>query len=382
MRNTSLLTSALLALGFAAASPASAHINMDGPLKDRGGDQKTAPCGGRERGVTTYTFEPGATITLGVTETIAHDGYFRISFDDDGADGFKDPQSIAPINPDRYGSGKKCQGTPEDRCGESDFCNVMSSDGGPTVLWDNLDPHLGASSGRNKKWSWTVTLPNVECDNCTLQVMQVMEDPLGSAHGPFDGEDDLYYRCVDIVLKKGAGGTTGVATGTPNNKGVDCVKQAGGPSAETADASVPTVPTDPGGKSDAGSTSSADAGVSKPPAEKPLEEDDDEGPSTPVVDAGRTRDASTAKPPSKDAGTAAGHDDDDHGDDRSGEGDDDEEEPTVDGDDESEADDASAGADDGCSISQAQSGSRALGGLLGSMLALGLLLARRRRHDP
>jgi MYXO-CTERM domain-containing protein len=223
---------AAIAANAFAADSAQAHINMFGELKDRGGDQKTLPCGGAERGAgPVYTFEPGATITLGVDEFIPHPGYFRVSFDDDGTDGFKDPVSIKPLNPNRYDAGVACRPKDDsnlvDNCGKSDFCNVVSKTGGPTVLWDNLDPHIPKdyTAASRKQWSWTVKLPDVECTNCTLQIQQIMEDPISDAtHGPFDGKADIYYRCVDIQLKRGAGNTPGtVTTPTPvENKGIDC----------------------------------------------------------------------------------------------------------------------------------------------------------------
>ena len=237
--------SAVVGAGALSASPAHAHINMDGVLKDRGGNQKTPNCGGVPRSAKPYEFEPGATIQIGVHEQVLHDGYFRISFDNDGEDGFKDPQSIDPLNPNRYGTGKKCQGTEADRCGKSDFCNVVSNKG-PTVLWDNLDPHVTPTAfSPDKKWAWTVTLPNIECENCTIQVMQVMEDPVGDAHGPFDGKSDLYYRCIDVKLKKGVDKTPGTVDTAPKNKGIDCLNAA------------PTA----GTQVDGGVASAADAGT-------------------------------------------------------------------------------------------------------------------------
>src|SRR4051794_7019297 len=95
---------ALLAIGSLPVSPASAHINMVGPLQGRGAnsDQKKAPCEGTAWGSgTVYTFQPGTTITLTVAEAVAHDSYFRIAFDGDGDASFQDPASIAPINPNR-----------------------------------------------------------------------------------------------------------------------------------------------------------------------------------------------------------------------------------------------------------------------------------------
>lgn len=221
----------LAGVSFCLLSPprAHAHILMEGELKGREGDQNAAPCEGLPRSATPYVFEPGATIKLAAMEGIPHDGYFRISFDDDGTD-FVDPQSIAPINPDRYGPGKKCLGTPEDHCGQSDFC---SND---TVLWDNLDPHLGSDVALGLVREWTLQLPNVECDNCTIQVMQVMEDPADGTHGPFDGESDLYYRCIDVVLKKGAGAGPGEVMAPAKNAGLECSKSAGADASSSSDA--------------------------------------------------------------------------------------------------------------------------------------------------
>jgi hypothetical protein len=91
-----------LAAGALVASSAQAHIDMVGPLMSRGGDQKIAPCEGKDWGSgPVYTFEPGATITLTAREGVSHDGYFRIAFDDAGDDDFVDPTSIDPVNPDR-----------------------------------------------------------------------------------------------------------------------------------------------------------------------------------------------------------------------------------------------------------------------------------------
>ena len=194
-----LLGSSLAAICFAA--PASAHISLEkgGTHLSRYGDAnlKQAPCGtaGGARGTHVYTYEPGSTITVKLVETLAHPSYFRIAFDDDGDDGFKEPASIKPIDPNRA-----CPDGPGDHCGASDFYNT------PAVLpgMDNLNPHMPSGT---PTYTWQVTFPNIECNNCTLQVIQVMEDD--TFHGPYDptpgvGVEDLYHQCIDIVLKKGA----------------------------------------------------------------------------------------------------------------------------------------------------------------------------------
>jgi hypothetical protein len=183
------------------AEVAHAHLSLEqgGTHMSRYGDGeiKDGPCGrdGGTRGDNVYTYEPGSTITIKAKEFIPHPGYFRIAFDDDGDDGFVDPASIKPIDPER-----PCPYDGNDKCGESDFFN------NETVLMDNLDPHL---SNGQPTYTWEVKLPDVECDNCTLQIIQVMED---TVHGPYAPKgsaneifyiEDVYHTCIDLVLKRG-----------------------------------------------------------------------------------------------------------------------------------------------------------------------------------
>jgi hypothetical protein len=186
---------------------AHAHISLEqgGTHKSRYGDGvlKDGPCGMANgvRGTNVYTYQPGETITITLAEYVAHPSYFRIAFDDDGDDAFVDPKSIKPIDPTR--GCPYALGVTNDHCDASDFYNNAA------VLpnMDNLNPHVSAASGT--KYTWQVTLPNVECANCTLQIIQVMEDPFG--HGPYDNVSDVYHQCIDLVLTRGAGTMMGAA---------------------------------------------------------------------------------------------------------------------------------------------------------------------------
>jgi MYXO-CTERM domain-containing protein len=188
------------------ASGAAAHISLDqgGTHLSRYGDSeiKLEPCGrtGGTRSTNVYTYRPGETITLSLVEFIGHPGYFRIAFDADGDDAFVDPQYVDPIN-------RECMPDPIDHCGQTDFFNNES------VLMDNLEPHSPTNILEPVTYSFDVTLPNVTCDNCTLQVIQVMTDVPG-IHAPYDPEganaDDIYYQCIDLVLEgEPIGGTGG-----------------------------------------------------------------------------------------------------------------------------------------------------------------------------
>ena len=49
-------------------------------------------------------------------------------------------------------------------------------------------------------YTQTVTLPSTPCENCTLQVIQMMYDK--PPYGPAGGAD-IYFQCVDIALRVG-----------------------------------------------------------------------------------------------------------------------------------------------------------------------------------
>jgi hypothetical protein len=201
--------SAFLTAAFCAGS-ASAHISLDRATTHKardGEEQKYAPCGKENstRGTNVYTYKPGETITVEFTEYVRHPGYYRFAFDTDGDDDFVDPVSIKPIDPDR-----QCPYNATDQCGTSDFYN------NDTVLpgMDNLEPHLAADS--KGTYSFQVKLPNVQCENCTLQLIQVMEDVVHGAYNtdPNEGSlPDVYHQCIDVKLvgPVGTGGGTGAA---------------------------------------------------------------------------------------------------------------------------------------------------------------------------
>ncbi|HKE15960.1 MAG TPA: SCE4755 family polysaccharide monooxygenase-like protein [Kofleriaceae bacterium] len=158
-----------VALVGASAPTALAHIQLRTPLQ-RTTELKNGPCGAPNdtRGQNVCQFRPGSTITVQFDETVEHPGHFRVSFDDDGQDGFVDPTGFDDTS------------------------------GGPTVLLDGIADRDTRADG-NSLYSIQVTLPDVECDNCTLQVIQVMSDK-----PPYGDGNDIYYQCADLVLSQSA----------------------------------------------------------------------------------------------------------------------------------------------------------------------------------
>jgi hypothetical protein len=189
--NSSILVFASLALF---AGEVRAHLDLTSPMP-RTASLKSGPCGAGPddpRGPTVATFKPGEEITVTWNEYINHPGHYRISFDADGQDGFFDPM---------------------------DFNDVS---GGPGVLLDGIADKQGGD------YSQKVVLPNVECDNCVLQVIQMMTDK-----PPYGDGNDIYYQCADIAL---VGVVEGTGSGEPGSTGGGDSGSTGG-DATTGDAS-------------------------------------------------------------------------------------------------------------------------------------------------
>ena len=356
------------------APSAHAHISMTGALMSRGGDEKAVPCDGKRGDGPTYTFEPGTTIKLAINEDIPHPSYFRIAFDSDGDD-FREPKSIKPIDPSRA-----CPTNENDKCGDSDFCTPPDSKGA-VVLWDNLNPHLAPAA---KPLTWTVTLPDVECDNCTIQVLQIMEDD--GAHGaycPSDscteppgtggftaGVQDIYHRCIDIKLVKGATNSPGATKDPVKNMGTQCSADQAPPITSTGDAGAPASTSSDAGHTSTGGTTTHDAstgGSSEPTT--PGEPSKDAGRSATgstgnTGSTGSTETTGTAKPASatKDAGTTkksdAGASSDSDG---------------------AGADETAKSSDDGCAVSGRGHGGAS--SLVSLLFALGAVALGRRRRN-
>jgi len=143
---------------------------------------KNEPCGSSADsgpGSTIHTLERGQTLKIVWDEFIDHPGHYRISFDASGNDAFVEPNSASDFYVD------------------------------PTVLLDDIADLDGV-----RTYEQSVTLPDVACERCTLQLLQVMTDK-----PPFGDGNDIYHQCIDLRLTEpgaaGSGGSTssGGATG-------------------------------------------------------------------------------------------------------------------------------------------------------------------------
>ena len=188
-----VLAGALLVL----AGPAAAHVRLESPPSRYGDEMKAGPCGRlgglRTTGVTTV--RPGQVLTVVFDEIIDHPGYFRIAFD---------PIGDADLAPPVWNGAA--------------FVNPPSV----LVLADHIANPPGLTHG-----AVPVKLPDIDCDACTLQLIQVMTDK-----PPFDGLDDFYYQCADLRLSATAplGGPPPTSAPASSLQPGGCASVAGEPS--------------------------------------------------------------------------------------------------------------------------------------------------------
>ncbi len=193
VRATATMTLAAVGL-FAVARPARAHIKMTAPAdwlttSSEGDPQKVAPCGvdpSTQPGPNTYTLSnkvttvhAGDQLTVAWTETVPHDGHFRIALALQSRDELKDPV-VTSYNADQ---------TPAAVTISMDY----------PVLADNLFPHKASDVQAGHMYTTTVTIPaSASCTKCTLQLIQFM-----SEH-PAD-PTFFYHHCADLQIQGGAG---------------------------------------------------------------------------------------------------------------------------------------------------------------------------------
>ena len=162
-----------------------AHVDINWPPM-RNGNQKIGPCENTDA-KTPVTLRGGSTLTIRITETIQHPGHFRVLFDRDTSNGEDFPLHQA--------------------CDEELSPGELPVD--TTILTDRLLPAPGKHCAdfdspatrtpvNNAEYSFDVTLPDIECENCAIQVVQVMTDKAEVWSN--QGGSGLYFRCADVRL--------------------------------------------------------------------------------------------------------------------------------------------------------------------------------------
>ena len=184
-----LFTRAFAVAALLAAAPAvmQAHFRLLEPaswiVENQLGDpQKAGPCGGTNADWGTPTFAVtqamgGSTMHVKVQETVYHPGFYRVA--------------LAVNSPTELPPDPKATTTQSERGPQSVSGEVMSPVQMP-VLADGLFMHHERAAA---PFETDVTLPNINCKKCTLQVIQFMEQ-----HGANNPGNYTYHHCAVVQI--------------------------------------------------------------------------------------------------------------------------------------------------------------------------------------
>jgi len=158
-------------------SQAFAHFRFVEPpsaLSTENGGKGAPPCGeGTPSGVVTKA-QGGHPFTIRLIEFIPHPGHYRIALSvNSRAEIPKDAEALV-------------------KDGQSVSAPIDSNPKIP-VLMDGVFVHT--TTPRNTEWKVDVTLPNLTCEKCTLQVTQFM-----AQHGLNPGGGFYYHHCADLQI--------------------------------------------------------------------------------------------------------------------------------------------------------------------------------------
>lgn len=178
----------LLLAGGALLMPiqASSHFNMLEPANmivqnERDDPQKKAPCGGTtaDTGTLSGIVTPvrgGQMLHIKIKETVYHPGHYRLAFARTPAELPADPVAE----------------TRESEKGPQSVSAPIAKAGAP-IIADGLFVHNQRPAP--DFWETDIKIPNVDCGNCTLQVIQFMAEHSLNRDGDFS-----YHHCSALKI--------------------------------------------------------------------------------------------------------------------------------------------------------------------------------------
>ena len=152
---------------------------------DRGDPQKAGPCGGTNSdwGTPSYGVTEvvgGQTLHLKIQETIYHPGHYRVAL------AINSPTELPP-DPDTT--------TRDSERGPRSVSAVIQDPPPIPVLADGLFVHSTRPDGPMEPWETDIQLPNINCEQCTLQVVQFMAE-----HGFNNPGGFSYHHCAHLRI--------------------------------------------------------------------------------------------------------------------------------------------------------------------------------------
>jgi hypothetical protein len=166
---------------------ADAHFTLVEPpswlMENRLGDpQKAGPCGGTsaDPGTPTMTVTPvagGSKLHIKVQETVFHPGHYRIAL-------AMRSRAELPADPDVV--------TRDTEKGAWSVSAAIQKPERPPVIVDGLWAHTERPTA---PFETDIDVPNINCEKCTLQIIQFMAE-----HGRNRDGDFSYHHCADLKI--------------------------------------------------------------------------------------------------------------------------------------------------------------------------------------
>jgi hypothetical protein len=149
---------------------------------DRGDPQKAGPCGGTNTdwGTPTNVISKavgGSKLHIKLQETVYHPGHYRVALAVNG-------RNELPVDPEATTENTE-------KGPRSVSAKIMNPAQAP-VLADGLFVH---TAKMDAPWEADVTLPNISCKKCTLQVVQFMAEHAVNNPGMF-----TYHHCAELQI--------------------------------------------------------------------------------------------------------------------------------------------------------------------------------------
>jgi hypothetical protein len=171
---------------FALPRAAQAHFTLTAPppaSNSTDGGKGDPPCGPTAMPSNVVTpVMGGSKLTITLNETVFHPGFYRIAL------AIKSRTELPADNVVKDASGKVLPPAGPGNAATADYQTTPVF----PVLADNLFPHTTATT----MLSGEITLPNVNCDKCTLQVIEFMAQH--GSNGPKAGY--FYHHCADLKI--------------------------------------------------------------------------------------------------------------------------------------------------------------------------------------
>ena len=221
---------------------ASAHFSLTAPPSPTPSpDGKgSPPCGPDVADGTVTPVTGGTLLPLSINETVRHGGFYRVAL------ALKSCKTKGCFPDDNKVYDKNNMVLMAGGPGESDHADYEMTPKFP-ILGDNLFPH--AQAGQGEKYMGTVPLPNINCEKCTLQVIEFM-----APHGTNGDAGFFYHHCADLKITAdpnkpifdpmgsggsgGAGGMGGAGGGGGSSGSATAGGGAGGATAGTGGVST------------------------------------------------------------------------------------------------------------------------------------------------